>query len=38
MTGKTMTVKEMLDTILKNETNIVLSEKDKNRITTLKDL
>lgn len=38
MTGKTMTVKEMLGTILKNETNIVLSEKDKNRITTLKDI
>lgn len=38
MTGKTMTVKEMIDTILKNETSIVLSGKDKNRETTLKDL
>ncbi len=49
MTRKTMTVKGMLDTImsyltatstsiLKNDTIIVLSEKDKNRITTLKDL
>jgi len=38
MTGKTMTIKEMIDTILKNETSVVLSGKDKNRETTLKDL